>query len=115
MFRFSGRGLRKPGSEDYACPSDPRPSVDTPIRQSALIPGYPVGLQNYFCLSVLSAFTSVRTGPMQFLVPPLAVIVEDDQLQRDALANALAGVFFVVFFCCSVVVVVLLVSRIGLV
>ena len=38
---------------------------------------------------------------MQFLVPPLAVIVEDDQLQRDTLADALAGENIDVIHCSS--------------
>ena len=50
---------------------------------------------------------------MQFLVPPLAVIVEDDQLQRDTLADALAGENIDVIHCSSAAAAELLVSRIG--
>lgn len=50
---------------------------------------------------------------MQFLVPPLAVIVEDDQLQRDTLAGALAGENIDVIHCSSAAAAELLVSRIG--
>jgi CheY-like chemotaxis protein len=50
---------------------------------------------------------------MQFLVPPLAVIVEDDQLQRDTLACALAGENIDVIHCSTAAAAELLVSRIG--
>jgi DNA-binding NtrC family response regulator len=50
---------------------------------------------------------------MQFLVPPLAVIVEDDRLQRDTLADALAAENIVVIHCSSAAAAELLVSRIG--
>jgi DNA-binding NtrC family response regulator len=50
---------------------------------------------------------------MQFLVPPLAVIVEDDQLQRDTLADALASENIDVIHCSSAAAAELLVSRIG--
>jgi DNA-binding NtrC family response regulator len=50
---------------------------------------------------------------MQFLVPPLAVVVEDDQLQRDTLASVLAGENIDVIHCSSAAAAELLVSRIG--
>src|ERR1700750_2042432 len=77
------------------------------------IPRYPVGPLNHFGRSALTAFTGVRTEPMQFLVPPLAVIVEDDRLQRDTLADALASENIDVIHCSTAAAAELLVSRIG--
>jgi DNA-binding NtrC family response regulator len=50
---------------------------------------------------------------MQFEVPSLAVIVEDDQLQRDALAGALASENIDVIACSTAAAAELLVARIG--
>ena len=50
---------------------------------------------------------------MQSQVPQLAMVVEDDMLQRDALADALARENIDVIQCSSAAAAELLVSRIG--
>jgi FixJ family two-component response regulator len=50
---------------------------------------------------------------MQFVAPSLAVIVEDDQLQREALADTLTGLNIDVIHCSSAPAAELLITRIG--
>jgi DNA-binding NtrC family response regulator len=70
-------------------------------------------LLNHFRRLGLTGFKGMRIEPMQSEVPPLAVIVEDDLLQRDTLAGALAHEKIDVIHCSSAAAAELLVSRIG--